>query len=101
MKEETRKRREKIKNQLMEFQKEVKKSTRGKKEKLSVAQMNKAIMNAMSAKNKENDDEEIAEEKEETKVKRVKHREFRCKCGVMVTLHGEAEADCCSKCVNE
>lgn len=97
MKEETKKKREHIKNQLLEIEKEVKKE--GREKKLSTAQKNKKMLDLLTKKNEEEFEQEIEEVKTKEKVKK-----FKCvECGIEVAFYGEInshliENKVCSKC---
>ena len=94
MKEETRKRKEKMKKDFVDVEKQVKKN--GKK--LSTAEKNKMMIDIMTKKGTK-EVEEIIE-----KRKKPKNKHFTCSCGCKVTLEGEAETlvvGKCTKCAEE
>lgn len=104
MKEETRAKREKMKEKLLEYEKEVRESSNGKK--LTTAEKNKAMLDLMTK--KEEEPEEVVEEgteetEREKKPKSMKHKSFKCSCGMKVELYGEDEIGegKCSKCLDK
>lgn len=104
MKEETRVKREKMKEKILDLEKEVKKSSNGKK--LSTAEKNKAMLDLMTKKEEEPEkvvEEGIEESEKEKKPKSMKHKSFKCSCGMKVELYGGAEIGegKCSKCLDK
>jgi hypothetical protein len=88
MKAETKARREKMKEKLLDIHKEVKKS---KKERMSTAEMNKAMLDMLTKKEDETPEINNIQELEK---KKEKHRKFKCtECGIEISLYGEAEPD--------
>lgn len=96
MKEETRKRKDKIKRQLADIERQVKSENGDKK--MSTSEKNKKILDLLVKK----DEDEIEEPEEKTTEKKEKMRYFECiTCGITVELDGEAEPIVegkCSKC---
>lgn len=95
MTEKTKRKREKIKEKLLEFEKEAKKLGRD----LTIVEKNKIMLNLMTKKETE---EEVPEEEVVEKKKKEKHRKFKCtSCRIQVELYGETEPEkegLCTKC---
>jgi len=90
MKKELKAKREKLKKQVEIARRKIENS-----EDMTKAEKDAALINVMMRKEV---DEEIPEV--ENKVK-VKDKHFVCKCGMHVTLYGEAEQTKCSRCLSE
>ena len=96
MKEELKKRRQKLKEEFASIKKQANSNSNSKK--MSTSEKNKEILNMMTKKN-EDDFEEVIEQ-----VKVLSHKSFTCSCGCKVTLEGEARPlveGKCSKCAQE
>lgn len=93
MKPELKAKRERLKKQVEEARKKIENS-----ENMTKAEKDAALINAMMRKEV---DEEVVETEEEKKNKEeiLKHKHFKCKCGMQVDLYGEAEQKKCSKCL--
>jgi hypothetical protein len=93
MKPELKAKREKLKKQVDTARKEIENS-----ETMTKAEKDSALINIMMKKDVEEETIEVAET--EKKVE-VKDKHFICKCGMHVTLYGEAEQRKCSRCLQK
>ena len=93
MKPELKAKREKLKKQVDAARKEIENS-----ESMTKAERDSALINIMMRKDVDKETPEVTEI--EKKVE-VKDKHFVCKCGIYVTLYGEAEQTKCSRCITE
>jgi hypothetical protein len=91
MKPELKAKREKLKKHIEGLRKQVESS-----EDMTKTEKDAALLNIMMKKEVEEEPEIV----EET-IKTVKDKHFVCKCGMHVTLYGDAEQTVCSKCLAE
>jgi hypothetical protein len=91
MKPELKAKREKLKKYTDKLRKQIEGS-----EDMTKAEKDAALLNLMMKKEVEEEPEVVEEH-----VKAVKDKHFVCKCGMHVTLYGDAEQTVCSKCLEE